>query len=89
MRKPILALSVLALLAPWSAHAAGFPCADLPKAEKFVHERLHPGPNTREAEKHLERARHARSDRECSDELAAVDAFARKSMAADKAAVTH
>jgi hypothetical protein len=83
----LLPLAVLVLLAiPGLAGAAGIPCSDLPQAEKFVHEKLRPGPNTIEAERHLELARKAKSERECSDELTAVDAYARRSLAADRAA---
>jgi hypothetical protein len=77
------------ILAPSFASAAAIPCSDLPKAEAFVHERLRPGPNTTEALHHLELAKAAKTERQCSDELAAVDAFARRSLAADKAAASH
>ncbi len=86
MRIASFAVLVAMVVTSGFADAAGIPCSDLPKAEKFVHERLHPGPNTREAERHLEAARRARTERECSDELTAVDAFARRSLAADRAA---
>ncbi len=84
----LLSLAVLAALAvaPVAVRAAGIPCSDLPQAEKFVHEKLKPGPNTTEAERHLQLARQAKTERECSDELTAVDAFARRSLAADHAA---
>jgi hypothetical protein len=81
---PLFALALL--LAPQAAWAAPIPCSDLPQAEKFVHERLRPGPNTTEALRHLELAKQAKTERQCSDELAAVDVFARRSLAADKAA---
>lgn len=81
---PLFAVALL--LAPQAAWAAAIPCSDLPQAEKFVHERLQPGPNTTEALRHLELAKQAKTERQCSDELTAVDAFARKSLAADKAA---
>ena len=89
MRIASFAVLIAALAAPGIAGAAGIPCSDLPKAEKFVHDRLKPGPNTTEAEHHLELARQAKTERECSDELAAVDAYARRSLAADKAAQPH
>jgi hypothetical protein len=84
----VVSLTVVAALAavPVSVRAAGIPCSDLPQAEKFVHEKLKPGPNTTEAEKHLELARQAKTERDCSDELTAVDAYARRSLAADHAA---
>jgi hypothetical protein len=86
MRHGLFAVLAALALAPAAAGAAGIPCSDLPQAEKFVHEKLKPGPNTAEAERHLDLARKAKTERECSDELAAVDAFARRSLAADHAA---
>jgi hypothetical protein len=86
MRHALFAVLAALVLAPAAAGAAGIPCSDLPQAEKYVHEKLKPGPNTSEAERHLELARKAKTERECSDELAAVDAFARRSLAADHAA---
>ncbi|HUK57584.1 MAG TPA: hypothetical protein VLV50_00025 [Stellaceae bacterium] len=83
-----VSLAVIAALAllPASVRAAGIPCSDLPQAEKFVHEKLKPGPNTTEAERHLELAKSAKTELDCSNELSAVDAFARRSLAADRAA---
>lgn len=82
-----LRLSTLAflLLAPGIA-AAAVPCSDLPKAEAYVRNNLRPGPNTRLAQRHLERARHARSPRQCSAELQKVDYYAKRSAAADRRA---
>jgi hypothetical protein len=84
---PLFAFALI--LMPSFAWADPIPCSDLPKAEQFVHERLRPGPNTTEALRHLELAKQAKTERECSDELAAVDVFARRSLAADKAAAPH
>jgi hypothetical protein len=46
--------------------------------------RLHPGPNTRAAKRHLALARHARSARQCSAQLALANHYARRSLAADR-----
>lgn len=79
------AIAAAALCAPAAALAA-IPCSDLPKAERFVHTRLRPGPNTRAAERYLAAARHARTARQCSDDLARVDYYAKRSAAADRRA---
>jgi predicted outer membrane protein len=83
----ILRLAALAavLLAPGIARAA-ISCADLPQAEAYVHDHLRPGPNTRLAERHLEAARHARSERACRSELGKVNYYAKRSLAADRRA---
>ena len=73
------------LLSPALA-AAAVPCSDLPRAERFVHDKLHPGPNTRLAQRHLAAARHARSARACSAELTRVDYYAKRSVEADRRA---
>lgn len=78
----ILMLGVL-LAAPGAARAA-IRCSDLPKAERFVHERLKPGPNTRLAERHLAAAQNAHSSRGCAAELRRVDYYAKRSIAADR-----
>jgi hypothetical protein len=70
------------LLAPGIARAA-VTCADLPKAEAYVQDHLRPGPNTRLAQRHLEAARHARSDKDCQTELGRVNYYAKRSAAAD------
>ena len=82
MRAFILPAALLALLLP-SVASAAIPCSDLPQAERFV-QTLRPGPNTRAAQHHLEAARHASSQRQCSAELRQVDKYARRSAAADK-----
>jgi hypothetical protein len=58
-------------------------CADIPKAQSFV-DKLRPGPNTREAQRHLDAAKSATSDQQCIAELHRVDYYARRSSAADK-----
>lgn len=83
MRTLGLPAVLLTLLLPSLAVAAAIPCSDLPMAERFV-QKLRPGPNTRAAERHLDAARAARSDAQCSAELRQVDRYARRSVAADK-----
>jgi|SRR5215470_2619307 len=82
MRALVLA-ALLTLILPSVAAAAAIPCSDLPMAESFV-QKLRPGPNTLAAQRHLEAARAARSERQCSAELRQVDKYAKRSVAADK-----
>lgn len=84
--KPIYSIvAIAALLAAGPALAAPhISCSEIPKAEAFLH-KLKPGPNTRAAWKHLELAKHAKSDHDCVMQLGAVNYFAKKSLAADKA----
>ena len=84
MRALILPVALLPFLLP-AVSSAAIPCSDLPMAERFVEE-LSPGPNARAAQRHLEAARNARSNRQCSAELRQVDKYARRSVAADKRA---
>ena len=67
---------------PGIANAA-ITCADLPQAEAYVRDHLRPGPNTRQAQRHLEAAKHARSPQECRTELGRVNYFTKRSLAAD------
>ena len=83
MRTLVLPAALLMLLLPSIAGAAAIPCSDLPMAETFV-QKLRPGPNTRAAERHLEAAKSATSDAQCSAELRQVDRYAKRSVAADK-----
>lgn len=85
MRAFIVPTVLLTLLLPGVAAAAPIPCSDLPMAESFV-QKLRPGPNTTAAQRHLEAAKHARSDGQCSAELRQVDKYAKRSVAADKRA---
>lgn len=87
MRKIGLWLTLFAFLAPGMA-AAAIPCSDLPQAEQFM-TKLRPGPNTRAAQRHLEAAKRATSEKQCSAELQQVDKYARRSLAADKRAAAH
>jgi hypothetical protein len=82
MRVIALTAAALVLLMPGLA-AAAISCDQIPKAESFVSS-LNPGPNTREAQRHLELAKAAKSPAECSAELQKVDTYARRSQAADR-----
>ncbi|HTZ77804.1 MAG TPA: hypothetical protein VMC10_07845 [Stellaceae bacterium] len=85
MRAASLA-ALAALLLPAAALAAPIPCSDIPMAQKFIDTKLKPGPNTRAAQHHLDLAKKAKTESECSAELAEVDKYARRSAAADKRA---
>lgn len=74
------------LLAP-GIGAAAISCSDIPDAERFVGT-LRPGPNTTAAQRHLEAAKHASSDKQCVAELREVDKYARRSYAADQRATS-
>ena len=71
------------IVAPAIAQSTGISCSDLPVAAAFVG-KLQPGPNTSAAEKHLEAAKYASSDKQCVAELRQVDYYARRSAAADR-----
>jgi hypothetical protein len=96
MRAPSLLIALVlglavALPAPGraqAAQAAGLSCAEIPAAENFV-AGLHPGPNTRAAQRHLAAARRARTNSGCAAELRQVDRYAKASAAADRRAATH
>lgn len=82
MRVALAVLFALSLAAP--AWAAGqITCDQIPAAQRFV-AGLKPGPNTREAQRHLEAARKAKSDKDCVTELGRVNYYAKRSAAADK-----
>ncbi|HUN48529.1 MAG TPA: hypothetical protein VMU85_18515 [Stellaceae bacterium] len=84
--RSLLAAAVVAALLPVSvASAAPIPCSDIPMAQSFLN-KLKPGPNTRAAQHHLDLAKQAKSESQCSAELAEVDKYARRSAAADKRA---
>ncbi len=85
MRQVILPIAVLVLLAPATAVGAsgGVDCTQIPEAQRFV-DKLQPGPNRRAAQRYLEAARHARSERQCVADLRRVDHYARRSAQADK-----
>jgi len=85
MRAFIVPTLLSILLLPGVAVARAIPCSDLPTAEQFV-QKLRPGPSTTQAQRHLELAKQATSDRRCSAELRQVDKYAKRSVAADKRA---
>jgi hypothetical protein len=75
---------LFALLFAVPALAAGqITCSQIPAAQRFV-AGLKPGPNTREAQRHLDAARKAKSDKECVTELGRVNYYAKRAAAADK-----
>jgi len=88
----ILAIAALLLcLTPAAARAELLRCSQIPAAQRFV-DGLKPGPNTRAAQRHLDAAKRATSDKACDKELRKVDKYARRSAAADKrgaAKATH
>jgi hypothetical protein len=67
--------------------AAAISCGDVPAAQSFV-DGLKPGPNTRAAQAHLDKAKSASSDSQCAAELAQVNKYAARSAAADKRAAS-
>jgi len=84
MRILTAAFMTAALLVPSLARAAEtLACSELPQAQAFV-EKLHPGPNTRAAQHHLDAAKNATSDQQCVAELRQVDVYARRSAAIDR-----
>jgi len=84
MRVLIALIAALVLLAPQVAAAASsFSCSQIPDAQRFI-DTLRPGPNTSAAQRHLDAAKNATSEKECIAELRQVDKYARRSAAADK-----
>jgi hypothetical protein len=61
----------------------GITCAQIPDAQRFV-DKLRSGPNTREAQRHLDAAKSATSVKQCVAELHQVNVYARRSSEADK-----
>ena len=58
-------------------------CSQIPEAQRFL-ETLKPGPNTREAQIHLDAAKRAKTNRECVHELGIVNYYATRSAEADR-----
>jgi hypothetical protein len=81
---PAAIVGAVLLAASPALAASQITCSQIPKAEAFLH-KLKPGPNTRAAWKHLELAKHAKSDHACVTQLGEVNYYAKKSMRADKA----
>jgi hypothetical protein len=84
-RRAALVTAAAILLAPGvaAAAAAAITCADIPKAQHFV-DGLKPGPNTAAAQRHLDAAKKARSEKQCVSELGKVNYYAKRSAAADR-----
>jgi len=83
MRALILAAGSLALLAAAQPAAADSCDAQIHQAQRFV-DQLRPGPNTRAAERYIEAARRAPSERQCFADLRAADRYARRSAELDR-----
>jgi hypothetical protein len=86
----VLVATAVAVLCLGSAlpAAAAISCSDIPAAQKFV-DGLKPGPNTRQAQAHLNKAKSASSDSQCVAELGQVNKYASASAAADKKAASR
>ena len=83
MRIAFAILAAVAMLASPALAADRFACSQIPKAQSFI-DGLKPGPNTSAAQRHLDAAKTAASDRQCVTELKRVDYYARRSAAADR-----
>ncbi|HKT17543.1 MAG TPA: hypothetical protein VJR47_05845 [Stellaceae bacterium] len=82
MRVFLAAVLAASVAAP--AFAAGqITCSQIPAAQRFV-SGLKPGPNTREAQRYLDQARKAKTDKDCVTALGHVNYYAKRSAAADK-----
>jgi hypothetical protein len=70
------------------AGASRITCSQVPDAQRFV-DGLKPGPNTSQAQQHLDAAKQAANagnDQQCVSELTRVNDYATRSAAADKRA---
>ncbi|HZB93664.1 MAG TPA: hypothetical protein VE397_19600 [Stellaceae bacterium] len=86
MQKTMRTLVLLvALCLPAAAEAAPIPCSDIPAAQQYV-DRLKPGPDRTEAQRHLDLAKEAHSNAACDKELRQVDKYARAARAAENRA---
>ena len=85
MRVLVAVAATLLGLASALPAAAAITCADIPAAQTFV-DGLKPGPNTKAAQAHLDKAKSAGSDSQCVAELTQVNKYAARSAAADKRA---
>jgi hypothetical protein len=77
-----LALAATVLLATPALAADKIECAQIPHAQSFI-DGLKPGPNTKAAQRHLDAAKNAKSDKDCVAELGKVNYYAKRSAAAD------
>jgi len=82
MRVLLTAALIASFTAPAFA-AAQITCNQIPAAQRFV-SGLKPGPNTREAQRYLDLARKAKTDKACVTALGHVNYYAKRSAAADK-----
>ncbi len=80
---PVL-LAALVFATPAFA-ATQITCSQIPEAQRFL-ETLKPGPDTREAQIHLDAAKRAKTNRECVHELGIVNYYATRSVEADRRA---
>jgi hypothetical protein len=79
----IVTFIVASLFAAPALAAEKVECSQIPHAQSFV-DGLKPGPNTTAAQRHLDAAKNAKSDRQCVAELGKVNYYAKRSAAADK-----
>lgn len=86
MRVMLAAAAALFLVTPALA-ADRIECAQIPHAQSFI-DGLKPGPNTSAAQRHLDAAKQAKSDKDCVAELGKVNYYAKRSAAADKHAAS-
>ena len=82
MRVVLIAATATCLFAMPALAASQITCSQIPEAQHFL-ETLKPGPNTAQAERHLELAKKARTNQECVRELGIVNYYAKRSAAAD------
>jgi hypothetical protein len=83
MRVTVAAVAALVVFAPALPAMAQSCSSEIEAAQRFV-DKLRPGPNTRQAERHIAAARRARSERQCMAELRRANTFAERSAAADR-----
>jgi hypothetical protein len=80
--RAVLAFTAAILFTMPALAADKIECAQIPHAQTFV-DGLKPGPNTKAAQRHLDAAKNAKSDKECVAELGKVNYYAKRSAAAD------
>ena len=86
MRVMLAAVAAFFLVTPALA-ADRIECAQIPHAQSFI-DGLKPGQNTIAAQRHLDAAKQAKSDKDCVAELGKVNYYAKRSAAADKHAAS-
>jgi hypothetical protein len=80
--RAVLALAAAVLFATPALAADKIECSQIPHAQSFI-DGLKPGPNTKAAQRHLDAAKNAKSDKDCVTELGKVNYYAKRSAAAD------